>query len=220
MIIRINQKTVVVISQIKYILIIIFSASLCSCNYNSGKINTSGLVDSTLKVKNKFNRLFPKMKPIHYMRNLNSNKVKPFNFYFDNDSILIENITFYKSHIYDNNDIFLGMSNDSLYSLINYGDGVYSKYLFIVFNKNYENILIEPFGAHKIYLKEIIESKYIYELYEIKETYDLAFNSLDSIEIREMSISKKYGIEKIEIKDKTTNEIFIAKSYMFNPRSR
>ena len=186
--------------------LLIFLSFSCNSNKGKRKVENISLKEEFIDCAD----FFPKMKPIYYMKGLKSKKVKPFNFFISDSCITVEGDKFHKAHIYNDNEIYLRMSNDSIYSLTNYGKGIYDKNLFIVFSDNYSNILNNPFGSHKIFLKRVRENKYEFNLFEVKNTYDLVFNSIDSIELKKIIISKEYGFEKFIVRDKFTNETYVA----------
>ena len=159
--------------------------------------------------------LLPDMKNVNYMKNLRTGKFKPFSF-IKTDSLDVsefdKGIRYYNFKSNYLGEFSIGESNDTLYSKIG---RIYS---YIITYKGVYDISGYPFGGHLIKLQKVYfdekhrDSVYIFNAKEI-DTYDVEYLRNDSIEVKRISLSKKRGFLKLLIKEKSTNEIYLAQYY-------
>lgn len=163
--------------------------------------------------------LFPKMKDINYMKNLSTGEFKPFSF-IKTDSLDVSEFDKGIKYQWFTSNYFgqfsLSLENGYLKSKINFGDAV--SYNNVLVLKKEKRIAEFPFGGHLIELQKVYfdekhrDSVYVFNAKEVN-TYDVEYLRNDSIEIMRITLSKKRGFLKLLIKEKSTNETYLAKYY-------
>lgn len=171
---------------------------------------------STCTTKSEINKndsLFAEMKNIRFMKNIKTGEIKPFKFVVSNlkiESKFDKKIKYYKSYMSYFGEFYLGIKNNVLYSRTG---RIYQKVLDFKGDKILSGA---PFGSHYIYLekteydKNEKDSLYIFTASEI-ETFDVDYSKNDSIEVKRIVLSKKRGFLELLIKEKFSNELYLAR---------
>lgn len=156
---------------------------------------------------------------MNYMKNVHTGNFKPFSF-IQTDSLDVSEFDdgvkyqWFKSNYIG--QFSLALENDHLKSKIHFGDAVsYDNFLVL---KEGKRIAGFPFGGHLVDLQNVYfdkkfrDSVYVFNSREVK-TYDIDYMRNDSIELKKISFSKRRGFLKLLIREKSTNEIYLAQYY-------